>query len=154
MCKKCLTLSNGQGKEVHRTTIKRHMANDQLEQELETEYQNRYLKDFEDFMQLEESEEQNLNDEDHPKEEFENFIRIESEERNLDFYNNEDVPFFDFRGNNENDDIYHYHYENNDLSSELDFIEFDNAEFDNEEFDNEGEFYLKIFNWFLILKYN
>lgn len=34
-CKRCLALTNGQGKEYHRTTVHRHMERDRIDQELE-----------------------------------------------------------------------------------------------------------------------
>jgi hypothetical protein len=138
-CKQCLNSTNGVGKELHRTNVKKHKENEERERELEEEYQFRFpeenllyegnkIVDREsenfNFMLMEESEERNLDNEESPMEIFEG--------RNLD----------DEEGINEDND-YNY-YENDEFQSESENNEFqsesenDESEFD--ESDDIGEF--------------
>src|SRR5687768_4992789 len=118
-CKQCLNSTNGVGKELHRTNVKKHKENEERESVLEEEYQFRFpeenllyesnkIVDREsenfNFMLMEESEERNLDNEESPIEIFEG--------RNLD---NEE-------GINEDND-YNY-YENDEFQSESENNEF------------------------------
>ena len=123
-CKQCLNSTNGVGKELHRTNVKKHKENEERERELEEEYQFRFP-------------EENLLYEgnkivDRESENFNFMLMEESEERNLD----------DEEGINEDND-YNY-YENDEFQSESENNEFqsesenDESEFD--ESDDIGEF--------------
>src|SRR6266480_3447321 len=96
-CKQCLLSTNGQGRELHRTCINRHRKNEQINQELEDQYQNLYSE--EDFMQTDEFEVQDL---DNDKILFEGSY-YDNEEVN---YNNEEASISDFYEQNlDNDEI-------------------------------------------------
>ena len=150
-CKQCLISTNGQGKICHRTTIKRHMKREQMDQELEDEYQNLHPEEDDDLYEESESlpmeegsaEEQNLdNEEESPMENEEGSPMETSEEQNLD--NEEETPRenpFDFSDNEAHMGILS-DFDDDDYcesQSESEFDEF--ADKEGEEFDEpEGEF--------------
>ena len=117
-CRQCLNSTNGVGKDLHRTNVKRHKENEERERKLEEEYQihfpeenllhkdnkvvNRKSESF-NFVLMEESKEWNLNNK-------ESLMEI-SEGQNLD----------DEERINEED--YNY-YENDEFQSELENNEF------------------------------
>jgi hypothetical protein len=131
-CKKCLTLTNGTGKELHRTTVSRHIEREQMNQGLENEYQN-FHPEEENFYE-EEPEERNLDNERSPMEISDNEETLVEE--NLTTLHNNEAPMetpSSFQNEETNDDYYH---ENDDLNyydsqSESEFEDFD---------DKEGEF--------------
>jgi hypothetical protein len=108
-CKKCLNITDGRGKEVHRTTILRHMNINQMNQKLEEEYQNLYPDKDDDFMQTEEEEfEQNNNDLNENISLQSNYDNEEAglhnDNENLIFhdgYEEEEISFLDFHDNDE-----------------------------------------------------
>jgi hypothetical protein len=132
MCTHCKALTNGVGKEFHRTTVIRHMKKEQEEQDLENAYQN--LHSEENYS--EENEETSYKERSSPMEISDN-EEIPIEEILTTLHNDEALmeTLSSFQDEDEeiNDD---YYYESDDLNyydsqSEL---EFDTSD------DKEGEF--------------
>jgi hypothetical protein len=144
-CKKCLILTNGTGRNLHRTTVARHTKNEQsnqyllLEDELDQNFQNSEEENL-----FEEPEEQILdNEERSPMEISDNEEEIPIEKNLTD-----ETPIETFSSfqNEENEEI---NYENIDHYYENDNLIYDSQsefEFDNENSnaDDEGEFLNKL----------
>jgi hypothetical protein len=131
-CTHCKALTNGVGKEFHRTTVIRHMKKEQEEKDLENAYQS--LHSEENYS--EENEENSYEERSSPMEISDN-EEIPIEE-NLTTLHNDEVPMetlSSFQDEDEEINDYYYH-ESDDLNyydsqSEL---EFDTSD------DKEGEF--------------
>jgi len=117
-CRQCLNSTNGVGKDLHRTNVKRHKENEERERKLEEEYQihfpeenllhkdnkviNRKSESF-NFVLMEESEERNLDNEESPMEISEG-QNLDDEER----INEEDYNYYEndeFQSESENDEF-------------------------------------------------
>jgi len=131
-CRQCLNSTNGVGKDLHRTNVKRHKENEERERKLEEEYQIHFP-------------EENLLHKDNKvvnrKSESFNFVLMEeSKERNLD---NEESPMKIFEGQNLddeeriNEEDYNY-YENDEFQSESENDEFQ-SESENDESNDIGK---------------
>ena len=120
-CTHCKALTNGIGKEFHRTTVIRHMKKEQEEQDLENAYQS--LHSESSPMEISDNEE------------------IPIEEENLTTLHNDEAPMEILSSfQDEDEEIDDYYYESDDLNhydsqSEL---EFDTSD------DKEGEFRNKL----------
>ncbi|CAB4390488.1 unnamed protein product [Rhizophagus irregularis] len=138
-CTHCKALTNGIGKEIHRTTVIRHMKKEQEEQELENAYQS--LHSEENYIEEnEENEEENsyeersspmeiseISDNEEILIEEENLTTLHNDEASMEIlssFQDEDEEIDDYY--HESDDLNHY-----DSQSEL---EFDTSD------DKEGEF--------------
>ncbi|GES95129.1 transposase domain-containing protein [Rhizophagus clarus] len=66
-CKYCLNLSNGEGSSVHRTTVARHLLEEERAQTLEDEYQKLYLEENPYYSEVEYSYKENLREEENER---------------------------------------------------------------------------------------
>jgi len=170
-CKQCLKLSNGEGRDLHRTTVARHMLAEENEQKLEDEYQrlhpeenpyseetysyeenlregNLYEENERSFMETNDNEEENersymeTSDNEEVQEETNDDFSFQNEE-------NEET------NNYEND--HYYYYENDDsisISDSQNESESDNVNSNAD--DEEGEFLIlfKYINYLLTIMIN
>jgi hypothetical protein len=148
-CRKCLILTNGAGRDHHRTTIARHIRNEQSNQDLLLENELDQIFQNSEENLFEEPEERNLdNEERSPMEISDNEEEILIEKNLTDEAPMETLSSFQNEENEETnyENIDHY-YENNDLiyDSQSEF-EFDNV---NSNADDEGEFLNKLLTYIL-----
>ncbi|GET50952.1 transposase domain-containing protein [Rhizophagus irregularis DAOM 181602=DAOM 197198] len=143
-CTHCKALTNGIGKEIHRTTVIRHMKKEQEEQELENAYQSLHSEENY-FEENEENEEENsyeersspmeiseISDNEEILIEEENLTTLHNDEASMEIlssFQDEDEEIDDYY--HESDDLNHY-----DSQSELEFDTSDDKE-DNTTFSNE-----------------
>ncbi|GES97704.1 transposase domain-containing protein [Rhizophagus clarus] len=116
-CKYCLNLSNGEGRSVHRTTVARHLLEEERAQTLEDEYQRLYPKENPYYSKVKYSYEENL--------------REEENERSEDPEETDDVFGFENEENN--------NYENDSISDSQNESEFNNADNVNFNTDNKED---------------
>ncbi|CAG8744982.1 19894_t:CDS:2, partial [Rhizophagus irregularis] len=143
-CTHCKALTNGIGKEIHRTTVIRHMKKEQEEQELENAYQKRSSP-----MEISE-----ISDNEEILIEEENLTTLHNDEASMEIlssFQDEDEEIDDYY--HESDDLNHY-----DSQSELEFDTSDDKEekekktwpvhrvYSNELYVHEYEFYSPFVN--------
>ncbi len=148
-CTHCLNLTNGKGKNLHRTTVTRHMEKEKIAQSLENEYMSLHY-------------EENLREEESSYEENEqSFMEIcdneeeKSEQSPMEMCDNDDILMEETNDNsnfqNEENENTNDHYEN-DYYYENDYLIYDSRNESESESDNvnynadneEGEFQNKL----------
>ncbi|GES95144.1 hypothetical protein RCL_jg19346.t1 [Rhizophagus clarus] len=135
-CKYCLNLSNGEGSSVHRTTVARHLLEEERAQTLEDEYQRLYLEENPYYSEVKYSYEENLHEEENERSFMKTSDNDEENERSyMEMSDSEDLEETDDDFGFENKE--NNNYENDSISDSQNESEFDNA--DNVNFNTDNE---------------